>query len=367
MEDQNNETSEKTEVPEDKKPGIGLDIGTAFFVGARMRARDNELLLRKIRCSFVELSDESLGILKMKGISYIKKENSILIIGDDAVKIPRAFFTRDDDLDFMEMKIRRPLSDGVISPRESDAMNVLGVIIDQILGKPIVPNEKIYFSVPAQPIDNPHVNVDYHREAFINLLNNMEYEAKTVNEAYAIVHSEGAEFAYTCLAISWGAGLTNVGMANEIWEIDSFRFSVSRGGDYIDRGVSDALRIPVTRVILEKEGDRKREIPRVDLTNPRNEIQTAIKYFYKTYVNYVLDLVISKFYSLKTTIALPDSIPIICSGGSAMPKGFVDLVKEGIFEKKSKLPFDISDVVLAKSPMTAVAKGLRLKLELDGA
>lgn len=367
MDNENNRNTVNSEVPTDKKTGIGLDVGTAFLVGARMRAKDNELILRKIRCSFVELGLESLGILKMKGISYIKKEDSILILGDEAVKIPRAFFPRSDNLDFMEMQVRRPLANGVISPRESDALSVLEVIIDQILGKPLVPNEKIYFSIPVQPIDNPHVNIEYHREFLLNFLNNLGYEGKTVNEAYAIVHSEGADFGYTCLAISWGAGLTNVGMANEIWEIDDFKFSVSRGGDYIDRGVSDSLRVPIARVILEKEGDRKKETPRIDLTNPQNEIQNAIKYFYKAYIHYVLDLVVSKLHSLKTTVSLSDSIPIICSGGSSMPKGFVDLVKEGIFEKKSRLPFDVSDVVLAKSPLTAVAKGLRMKLELDEA
>ncbi len=169
------------------------------------------------------------------------------------------------------------------------------------------------------------------------------------------------------MAISWGAGLTNVGMANEIWEIDSFKFSVSRGGDYIDKGVSDSLRIPITRVIVEKEGNRKKEIPRLDLTNPRNEIQVALKYFYKSYINYVLDLIHAKFFTLKTTVPLPNSIPIICSGGSALPKGFIELVKEGVFGKRGRLPFDVSDVILAKSPLTATAKGLRIKLEMDNA
>lgn len=54
----------------------------------------------------------SLEILK--NISFIKKEDSVLIIGDEAIKIPRAFFTRNDNLDFMELRVRRPLSDGII-------------------------------------------------------------------------------------------------------------------------------------------------------------------------------------------------------------------------------------------------------------
>jgi hypothetical protein len=367
MANEDNLNTPDTGTSVDKKAGAGLDIGTAFVVGARLKPKEKELLLKKVRCAFVELSLESLGILKMKNIPYLKKEDSVLIIGDEAVKIPRAFFTRGDDLDFMELRVRRPLSNGVISPREADALNVLGVIIKQILGQPLVDKEKVYFSVPGIPIDNPHVNIDYHTGSFITLLEKLGYIGTPINEAYSIIHSEGEEYGYTCVAISWGAGLTNVGMANEIWEIESFRFSVSRGGDYIDRGVSDSLRIPITRVILEKEGDRTKEIPRIDLTNPRNEIQVAIKYFYKSYINYVLDLVISKFFTLKTTVPLPDSIPIICSGGSALPNGFIDLVKEGIMEKRSRLPFDTSEIILAKNPLTSVAKGLRLKLELDEA
>lgn len=351
----------------ENKTGAGLDIGTAFLVGARQKSKDKEILLKKVRCAFVELGLESLGILKMKNIPFIKKEDSVLIIGEEAIKIPRAFFTRNDNLDFLELQVRRPLSDGIISPREADAISVLEVIIKQILGQPLVPNEKVYFSVPAMPIDNVLVNIEYHTETIINLLKSVGYDGAPINEAYAIVHSEGEDFGYSCMAISWGAGLTNVGMANEIWEIDSFKFSVSRGGDYIDKGVSDSLRIPITRVILEKEGDRKKEISRLDLTNPRNEIQVALKYFYKSYINYVLDLIHAKFFTLKTTVPLPDSIPIICSGGSALPKGFIELVKEGVFGKRSRLPFAVSDVILAKSPLTAAAKGLRIKLEMDNA
>jgi len=362
-----NQDKPETLTTSDNNTGAGLDIGTAFLVGARQKSKDKELLLKKARCAFVELGLDSLGILKMKNIPFIKKEDSVLIIGDEAIKIPRAFFTRNDNLEFMELQVRRPLADGLISPREADAISVLEVIIKQILGQPQVPDEKVYFSVPAMPIDNPHVNIEYHTESFIDLLQKIGYVGTPVNEAYAIVHSEGKEFGYSCLTISWGAGLTNVGMANEIWEIDSFKFSVSRGGDYIDKGVSDSLRIPITRVILEKEGDRKKEIPRLDLTNPRNEIQVALKYFYKSYINYVLDLVHSKFFTLKTTVPLPDSIPIICSGGSTLPKGFIDLVKEGVLGKKSRLPFNVSDVILAKSPLTAVAKGLRVKLDMDNA
>lgn len=164
------------------------------------------------------------------------------------------------------------------------------MIIKQILGQPLVPDEKVYFSIPAMPIDNPPVNIEYHTETFIHLQKKIGYVGSPINEAYAIVHSEGEDFGYSCMAISWGAGLTNVGMANEIWEIDSFKFSVSRGGDYIDRGVSDSLRIPITRVILEKEG---------------------------------------------------------------------------VLVKRRRLPFTASDVILAKSPMTSVAKGLRIKLEMD--
>ena len=349
----------------ENKTGAGLDIGTAFLVGTRQKSKDKELILKKARCAFVELGLESLGILKMKNIPFIKKEESVLIIGDEAIKIPRAFFTRNDNLDFLELQVRRPLSEGIISPREADAISVLEVIIKQILGQPLVPNEKVYFSVPAMPIDNQHINIEYHTETIIDLLKNVGYDGTPINEAYAIVHSEGEDFGYSCMAISWGAGLTNVGMANEIWEIDSFKFSVSRGGDYIDKGVSDSLRIPITRVIVEKEGNRKKEIPRLDLTNPRNEIQVALKYFYKSYINYVLDLIHAKFFTLKTTVPLPNSIPIICSGGSALPKGFIELVKEGVFGKRSRLPFDVSDVILAKSPLTATAKGLRIKLEMD--
>jgi hypothetical protein len=48
-------------------------------------------------------------------------------------------------------------------------------------------------------------------------------------------------------------------------------------------------------------------------------------------------------------------IPIVLSGGTASPKGFVDRFKKAL--NGADLPLKVSDVRLASDPFTATARG----------
>jgi actin-related protein len=67
-----------------------------------------------------------------------------------------------------------------------------------------------------------------------------------------------------------------------------------------------------------------------------------------------------------TTQKLREEVPIIISGGTSLPKGFIDLFKEEL--NAIKLPFKVSEVRQAKSPLSSVATGCLIwanSLEID--
>ena len=62
-------------------------------------------------------------------------------------------------------------------------------------------------------------------------------------------------------------------------------------------------------------------------------------------------------------IELDDPIPIVVSGGTSLPEGFVTLFKQVIM--KNELPFEVSEIRRAKNPLSAVANGLLIKTIAD--
>ncbi len=65
----------------------------------------------------------------------------------------------------------------------------------------------------------------------------------------------------------------------------------------------------------------------------------------------------------KVDIEVDDELPIVISGGTSLPEGFIDLFKNVI--SNYELPFELSEIRSAKNPMTAVANGLLIRTIAD--
>ncbi len=88
----------------------------------------------------------------------------------------------------------------------------------------------------------------------------------------------------------------------------------------------------------------------------------ALFYHHEALINYTVKRIIKEFND-KVDIEVDESIPIIVSGGTSMPEGFVSLFKDVISEYD--LPFDLSEIRRAKDPLTAVANGLLIRTISD--
>ncbi|MEK6949440.1 MAG: hypothetical protein AABX34_04410, partial [Nanoarchaeota archaeon] len=169
-----------------KSHGKGLDIGTAFLVGAEKEG--NEIVFRTQRNAFfeVEKNDFTKNMLDNSKVKYIIKEDKLYVVGDEALEFANIF----------NKETRRPLSSGVISPKEKEALPMVELIIKTVLENPSCEGEVVYYSVPGEPID-ANFNIIYHERILNGFLKKIGYTPKPINEGYAIVLSELANNGFT--------------------------------------------------------------------------------------------------------------------------------------------------------------------------
>ena len=317
--------------------GIGLDVGTMNLVSARRT--ETGIVTKRMRDAFLDLPVNAKKMLKLSAVDYVEREDDVLILGDAALETANIF----------GKEARRPLVSGLISPSEIDSLEVLGLLVRHVLGKPVVENEYCYFSVPAAPIDQPNRDVVYHRSVFEKIVRECGYTPVASNEAMSIIYSEAAKDGFSGIAFSFGSGMTNVALA--VNTIEGLSFSVARGGDWIDSGVAMSIGSTQARVCAIKEKG-------IDLNSPVGREQEAIAYYYKAIIEYALDQVAMRFKAIQDQFALPKPIPIIVSGGTSLAGGFMPFFQKVFEEKRKRFPIEISEIRQAGDPMNAVAQGL---------
>ena len=131
----------------------GLDIGTMNIVCAEMEG--DEIVFVQQRNAFLELdySDLTKMMLDNANVQYVIKDNKIYVLGDDAMKFATVF----------RKSTRRPMRSGILSPEEKEAIPIIKLIIEKVLGSPKYDNEIVCLSSPANPID-ADIETTYHRK-----------------------------------------------------------------------------------------------------------------------------------------------------------------------------------------------------------
>jgi hypothetical protein len=336
----------------EKKPkmidqlAIGLDVGTGNFVCTRSDT-DKSKILRNV---FLQIDNDNIDN-NLSDINYVKNDDgNIFIIGEDAFKFANLFGTT----------VLRPMAKGVISSKEIDAIDILAIMVKNLVGNTDGKDVYVNYSIPAESIDESR-NVTYHEKVFNRILTSLGYKCSAVNEGLAVIFSEAAKDNFTAIGISWGAGMTNVCLS--LKGIGAAKFSTARGGDWIDQQVSESLSIVPNRVTSVKEKFLNFETG--FLTEPdkrKKRILEALTYYYESLLNYTIKKMVKEF-SDNVDVDLGDSLPIILSGGTSMIPGFTELFKNII--SGYKLPFEISEIRHARSPMTCVSSGLLVKCLVD--
>jgi actin-like ATPase involved in cell morphogenesis len=273
-------------------------------------------------------------LTKLK-VPYVMHNGNMVVIGEAAFELANIF----------SRETRRPMKDGLISPNETDALQMIKLLIAQVLGQPNAKGENCYFSVPAESVDADN-NVVYHQGLFESMLRNMGYTARAINEGHAVVFSELAEQDFTGIGISFGGGMVNVCVSYKT--IPAFSFSVARGGDWIDKNVANVLGINRSKATSIKERG-------INVAETKSREEEAVAIYYRNLIAYTMQNIKMKFEQTKNLPSFPATIDICCAGGTSLIGGFIELFRDEF--QKINFPIPVGKIFRAEEALNSVAKG----------
>jgi nucleoid DNA-binding protein len=334
--DMSNETDNQN-AKANEGSALGLDVGTSRLVlasGSTEHVKSKAELNAFITIPYSKFTE---NILKQNKVTYqLNGGTSLQIYGNEAARFANVFNT----------EVRRPMMEGTLNPSEEYSLPVMLAIIQQLVKK-TKSGETLRFSVPGALRGGGSPDLVYHEAMLRDLLNQMGYNAKGVNEGLAVVFSELEKENFSGIGISCGGGMCNVALA--FMSIPVITFSIGKAGDYIDSNVAAVTGENPTRIRAIKEES-------LDLSrSPHNKYESALHVYYE---DVILSLVESLRGALAETKNLPRierPIPIVLSGGTAKPKGFLNRFKTAV--ERDGFPLEISEIRMADDPLTATARG----------
>lgn len=348
----------------------GQDCGTMNLVAVR---DDNNggFVLNEVRNCYRELEeDDELEIqLASSGTHFIKSDNRIYILGNDALANAKMAELggqsgKEEDI------LKRPMKDGIINPDNKISLvlfrELMKACIERNVGNART-GEILYYSIPANPAssNDSNINNTFHSKSIQRYLEGLGYDARPLNEALAVVfaenpkmHSPEGDVALTGIAISFGAGQANFCLAERGVSLDEF--SVVRSGDWLDTQVARATGQPKVKCMRVKE--TKLNFNNIDESEKNSDILIAYDMYYDELLSYIFDIFVKKYAKNRGSIEYP--LDIVLAGGTACPDGFDKKVRKILND--AKLPFEIGEIKLAgggdkKKMLQSVAKGCYLR------
>ena len=319
-------------------PGpVGIDIGTSHIVVAQNKNNYVETIQELNAFFTVPNAKFAKDILNQNEVTYYENESKFYIFGYSSESFANMF----------NVNTRRPMSKGFLSPNEDVGLSVIQATANSLIQKPKNFGETICFVIPGGPLSNGNGSVVYHESVLKKFLTSMGYSPISINEGMAVAISELSEDDFSGIGISMGGGMCNVCLSYLSFPV--ITYSIQMAGDYIDEMTGTSVGEPATKVKVIKEEE-------LDLTKePKDRITTALHIFYDELIFRLLDSLQRVLTSSENIPKINAPIPIVLSGGTAMPKGCRDK-----FEKmlgNVGLPVEISSVRLAEDPLNAPAKG----------
>ncbi len=320
----------------------GIDIGTGFLCGSYYKTK-TKIEYTPLRSCFykIPLDMFSTSMFNLNSMKYIKQNDNVFIIGEDALTMAK----------IQNSKSLRPLSKGTVNPDEKGSAIVLKEMLRYCIeaGNPIK-GSNVVFSIPANVVgDTDSFDVEYHSMSISSLIESLGYKPTPLNEAYAVIISELEKAnEVTGLGFSFGAGLVNVAFVYKGMLL--FQFSINKSGDFIDQESSRATGTSESMINHIKE-------KQLDLTTITDDItpeERALVFTHSHVIKNTISQMIKAF-TETNNVNIIDPVPIIISGGTTLPNGFVDLFKKEL--DAQNVPFEYTDVIPAKDRLTAVSKG----------
>ena len=315
---------------------IGLDIGTSRIVAARNGDRkyqyDAELN------AFITLPHSKLAesLLQRENVFHEVQGRELVVAGNDAQKFAEVFHA----------ETRRPMKGGVLNPQEPPSLAVVRRIITKLIGKAAVEGQKVFFSIPAATAEGDG-GIAYHEASIRQILAELGYDATPIEEGLAVVFGELGACNYTGIGISCGSGLCNVCLA--VLSVPVISFSVPKAGDYIDSKAAMVTGELATRLRVQKEQSFQLNGMNGD------RVQNALNVYYREVIAGLVEALRGHISATQRLPKLDQAVPLVVSGGTAMPRGFLDEFGRAL--RASDFPVPLSEIRMSADAMNSTARG----------
>lgn len=332
----------------------GFDAGTYHL--AVCRRKDENLVYKKEVNAFIEMPLDNkfvFNMMKNAGVPLIENRESNVgyALGEAAVSMA---YTMN------QIELKRPMKDGCLNPKEKHAQQIMNVMAHSLIGEIDEPDEKLYYSVPANAI-NLETDADYHSKVLQAMFKaytsekGYKVDAHPINEALALVYAELGNKNWTGVGISFGAGMVNLCYA--IYGAPVFQFSLVNSGDWIDKMASKAIGEETTTYV-------NKEKMNADLTveNPDTLVQRAIKTQYEIMIQHTVQGIKKGIEEAGAKARSEQPVDIIVAGGTSMPKGF-DVLFAKILDQAQLTNIKIGEVIRPEDPLFSVARGCLIAAE----
>ena len=145
-------------------------------------------------------------------------------------------------------------------------------------------------------------------------------------------------------------------------------FSVARGGDWVDTNVANDCGCSIAKVIAIKENSNQLDLTKSAISDiyaegtDEQNIVNAIRSYYGALVNYLLVNLTHQFNNAESVPNFPEDVPVVFGGGTALVKGFMEVVNEQF--NQDEFPIPVKEFVLVEDAHTAVARGCLSEAQL---
>jgi hypothetical protein len=315
---------------------IGLDIGTSRIVMARHSSE--EYAFASELNAFVALPFRKMtrSMLTRENIPHRTVGSEILVYGNESERLA----------DLFHMETRRPMAKGMLNPEEPTNVETILHIVESLAPESERKGRTVVFSVPA-PALGAEDGVTYHEATLKKTLSSLGYQPKPINEGLAVIYGELEDSNYTGIGVSCGSGMCNVCLA--YLSAPALSFSVPKAGDFVDQNAASVTGELATRIRILKEQTFYLNGSSAD------KIQQALSVYYEDMIQSLVGAMHEVFSNGRNIPKIGRAVPIVLSGGSALPKGFRDRF-EKIF-RETTFPLQVSEIRLAADPLHATAKG----------
>jgi hypothetical protein len=315
---------------------LGLDVGTSRIVVARNRDKKYQYDAQLNAFITLPYSKLAKSLLEKESVFHEVAGDEIVVAGNDAQKFAEIF----------HVETRRPMLRGVLNPQEPHSLTVLRRIITKLAGVAGVRGQKIFFSVPA-PTGTAEEGIAYHQASIGQILTELGYQAQPIEEGLAVVFAEMSESNYTGIGISCGSGLCNVCLS--VLSVPVISFSVPKAGDFIDTQAAAVTGELSTRMRVHKENTFHLN----GLSGDR--VANALTVYYDDVIHTLTSTLRNTISSTQRLPKLDQSVPVVLSGGTAMPKGFLKRFETAL--RASDFPIRIAEVRISEDPLHSTARG----------